>query len=150
MNRARLIDGQHNGTESSELQRLLTAQLKAAIVDGEEHIAKSLDALIAILIGLDELTRLHPDSGELIESLKHSAGELVNQLQFFDAHSQRISHVAEAIERCTIWQTGSKSQAAVAVADLLDCYTCDSERAVHREVLRTADDPLSAGRREDD
>lgn len=150
MNRARLFDDHQNGNALPDLREVLAAQLNSALNDGEEHIAKSLEALIALLMGFDELENRYPDDRELIASLKASAGELVQQLQFFDAHSQRVTHVADAIVNSACSLPLSAQQNSRCLEELRAQYTCEAEHQVHRSLTHCMDDNVSHSRPEDD
>lgn len=150
MNRARLFDDQQNGNALPDLREVLAAQLNSALADGEEHIAKSLESLIALLMGFEELERRYPDDRELIASLKSSAGDLVQQLQFFDAHSQRITHVADAIVNSACSLPLSAQQNSRCLEELRAHYTCEAEHETHRSLTQCIDDDVSSSRSEGD
>lgn len=139
MNRARLFEDQKGDNSLPDVRDILSAQLSAALADGEEHIAKSLEALIAILMGLDELENRSPGDRDLVISLKNYAGELVQQLQFFDAHSQRVTHVAEAITASARDISMSGQQNNRYLDDLRKRYTCEAEHEVHQSMMCETD-----------
>ena len=150
MNRARLFDDHQNGNALPDLREVLAAQLNSALNDGEEHIAKSLEALIALLMGFDELENRYPDDRELIASLKASAGELVQQLQFFDAHSQRVTHVADAIVNSACSLPLSAQQNSRCLEELRAHYTCEAEHETHRSLTQCLNGNVSQSQLEDD
>lgn len=120
--------GRDRQQDSAVLLALLEQQLRAALTDAETKVAELMGAFMDFSQLLSESEAQLDEQAVAVQNAQ--LFKLIEGLQFFDAHSQRVGHVAEALKQAAT-QSDLKLDASELLAQLERSYSTAEEQAVH-------------------
>ncbi len=112
---------------------LLEAQLNSAVKDAEMSVHEVLSGFMSLLQQLDSLEARLSEAES--EQMRQVVFQLVERLQFFDVHSQRIAHVAETLNFAALLKEIEAAEGDELKVFIKGLYSTSEERAVHNTVL---------------
>ncbi|MBD2858129.1 hypothetical protein IB286_03845 [Spongiibacter sp. KMU-158] len=112
---------------------LLEKQIQAASKDGEEKIGEILGNFFELSQQLQDSAAKY--SEEEFSDINTLLGSLIEQLQFYDAHSQRLAHIAKSLNYAALNKDAQKAESEALIEYLQSQYSTSEERAVHQSLL---------------
>jgi hypothetical protein len=116
-----------------KLYMLIAMLLDGAVTDAEKAMNDMISSYVEMTAEFEKFKSENPSSDLL--KFEHHLGKLLENMQFFDALSQRVNHVASAMDAASESQSCEESVKKI-YTQVSNSYTTLGEHRVHEKFIK--------------